>query len=94
MVKYIIVLILAICQLCTSLPLALPTQFKTLKFMLLFKCHCIALAVLGGNGEVENHLQLGKKYLQEGQLSEALYHYSAAVGESVAHARPAAAQVL
>lgn len=38
--------------------------------------------VLGG-GDVEMHLALGKKSLQEGQLSEALHHYSAAVGESV-----------
>ena len=29
---------------------------------------------------VEKHLELGKKFLQEGQLSDALMHYSAAVG--------------
>ena len=31
--------------------------------------------------EVEKHLAEGKRLLQEGQLSEALYHYAAAVGE-------------
>ena len=31
--------------------------------------------------EVEKHLAEGKRLLQEGQLSEVLYHYAAAVGE-------------
>ena len=38
-------------------------------------------AVLGDQTSVEQHLELGKKYLQEGQLSDALHHYSAAIGE-------------
>jgi len=36
--------------------------------------------VLGDKAEVESHLAQGKKYLQEGQLNEALQHYSSAVG--------------
>lgn len=39
--------------------------------------------VIGDQNEVEKHLAEGKKLLQEGQLSEALYHYAAAVGEYV-----------
>ncbi|XP_064394155.1 dnaJ homolog subfamily C member 3-like [Halichondria panicea] len=35
--------------------------------------------VLGDQAEIDNNLQLGKKHLQAGQLSEALFHYSAAV---------------
>ena len=31
--------------------------------------------------DVSTHLELGKKFLQEGQLSEALMHYSAACGK-------------
>lgn len=34
--------------------------------------------VLGDQLDVSTHLELGKKFLQEGQLSEALMHYSAA----------------
>ena len=37
--------------------------------------------VMGDQREVEKHLEDGKRLLQEGQLSEAVYHYSAAVGE-------------
>lgn len=36
--------------------------------------------VMGGQSEVEKHLSEGKRLLQEGQLSDALYHYAAAVG--------------
>lgn len=43
--------------------------------------NCTNTAVFADQGEIDKHLQLGKKYLQEGQLSEALFHYSAAVGE-------------
>jgi DnaJ family protein C protein 3 len=35
--------------------------------------------VMGGQSEVEKHLAEGKRLLQEGQLSDALYHYAAAV---------------
>jgi hypothetical protein len=35
---------------------------------------------MGGQSEVEKHLAEGKRLLQEGQLSDALYHYAAAVG--------------
>jgi DnaJ family protein C protein 3 len=35
--------------------------------------------VAGGQSEVEKHLAEGKRLLQEGQLSDALYHYAAAV---------------
>lgn len=38
--------------------------------------------VLGDTVSVEKHLELGKKFLQEGQLSDALHHYSAACGET------------
>ncbi len=41
----------------------------------------IGTGVLGDKADIDKHLQLGKKNLQEGQLSEALFHYSAAVGE-------------
>ncbi len=37
--------------------------------------------VLGDQAEIDNNLQLGKKHLQAGQLSEALFYYSAAVGK-------------
>ena len=37
--------------------------------------------VVGDQSEVEKHLAEGKKLLQEGQLSDALYHYAAAVGK-------------
>ena len=41
----------------------------------------IIAVVLGDQSEVEKHLAEGKRLLQEGQLSDALYHYAAAVGE-------------
>ena len=37
--------------------------------------------VMGDPSEVDKHLAEGKRLLQEGQLSDALYHYAAAVGE-------------
>lgn len=37
--------------------------------------------VLSNKVDVANHLDLGKKFLQDGQLSEALMHYSAACGK-------------
>ncbi len=37
--------------------------------------------MLGDQAEIDNNLQLGKKHLQAGQLSEALFYYSAAVGK-------------
>lgn len=37
--------------------------------------------VMGRESEVEKHLAEGKRLLQEGQLSDALYHYAAAVGQ-------------
>ena len=37
--------------------------------------------VLSDTVDIENHLELGKKFLQDGQLSEALMHYSAACGK-------------
>lgn len=37
--------------------------------------------MLGDKVDVENHLELGKKFLQDGELSEALMHYSAACGK-------------
>ena len=40
----------------------------------------LSIAVLGDETSVDQHLELGKKFLQEGQLSDALYHYSAAIG--------------
>ena len=42
----------------------------------------MAAVVLGDQSEVEKHLAEGKKLLQEGQLSDALHHYTAAVGEN------------
>ena len=36
---------------------------------------------MGDPSEVDKHLAEGKRLLQEGQLSDALYHYAAAVGE-------------
>ena len=41
----------------------------------------LSLAVLGDQAGVDHHLALGKKFLQEGQLSDALHHYSAAIGK-------------
>ena len=38
-------------------------------------------AVLGEKLSVGEHLELGKKFLQDGQFSDALHHYSAACGE-------------
>ena len=29
---------------------------------------------------MDQHLELGKKFLQDGQLSDALFHYAAAIG--------------
>ena len=40
----------------------------------------LSIAVLGDETSVDQHLELGKKFLQEGQLSDALHHYSAAIG--------------
>lgn len=58
------------------------------------KMHCFAcFAVLGDQIDVNTHLELGKKFLQEGQLSEALTHYSAACGKGWSHMlRPFAMQ--
>jgi hypothetical protein len=42
---------------------------------------CISITVLGDVMDVNTHLELGKKFLQDGQLSEALMHYSAACGK-------------
>ena len=37
--------------------------------------------VLSDKVDIDKHLELGKKFLQEGQLSEALTHYTAACGK-------------
>ena len=43
-------------------------------------CYFCPLA-LSDKVDIDNHLELGKKFLQEGQLSEALMHYTAACGK-------------
>ena len=44
--------------------------------------YCVFPAVVVGDlSGVEKHLAEGKRLLGEGQLSDALYHYAAAVGE-------------
>ena len=42
--------------------------------------HLLSAAVFGEEGDVNEHLEKGKKLLMEGNLSEALMHYSMAVG--------------
>ncbi len=56
----------------------LPFMSRVLKVL-------VCSTVLSDEGDVQNHLELGKKFLQEGQLSEALMHYSAACGKKVEH---------
>lgn len=41
----------------------------------------ITIGVLGGNSEVEQHLEMGRKFLQEGNLADALNHYNMAVSK-------------
>ena len=48
--------------------------------MVCYITDCLYIVVMGGQSEVEKHLAEGKRLLQEGQLSDALYHYAAAVG--------------
>ena len=43
--------------------------------------HIRLLGALGLSSQVEKHLEMGKKLLQEGKLSESLLHYDKAVGE-------------
>ena len=45
------------------------------------KSSYIFLAVLGEQGEVNRELELGKKALHDGQLGDAVLHYSAAIGQ-------------
>ena len=42
--------------------------------------HSSCAGVFGDEGDVNEHLEKGKKLLMEGNLSEALMHYSMAVG--------------
>ena len=46
-------------------------------------CYICYSVVFGDSISVEKHLELGKKFLGEGQLSDALQHYSAACGEDI-----------
>ncbi len=39
--------------------------------------------MLAASSDVDHHLEQGKRFLQEGQLSDALLQYSAAVGVCV-----------
>ena len=51
------------------------------KFERCFSLSLISISVLSDKIDVGTHLELGKKFLQEGQLSDALLHYSAACGK-------------
>ena len=42
--------------------------------------HPLSAGVFGDEGDANEHLEKGKKLLMEGNLSEALMHYSMAVG--------------
>lgn len=41
----------------------------------------VAVSEAVSQTEINNHLELGKQFLARGQLSDALTHYHAAVGE-------------
>ena len=43
-------------------------------------CTLLHEAVIADQSDVEKHLEQGKKFLQEGQLQDALQQYTAAVG--------------
>lgn len=47
-------------------------------------CVCVwCVGAVGLSSEVQQHLELGRKLLQEGKLSESLLHYDQAVGEKL-----------
>lgn len=43
--------------------------------------NCLGAESAASQQEVDRHLELGKQFLVNGQLSDALTHYHAAVGE-------------